>query len=43
MNFTVGDKVIFINEKLRGKIVDIKNDILVVNCSKLVYFLLLDT
>ena len=35
MNFSVGDKVIFINEKLRGRIVDIKNDILVVNCSKL--------
>jgi len=35
MNFSVGDKVIFINEKLRGMIIDIKNDILVVNCSKL--------
>jgi len=35
MNFSIGDKVIFINEKLKGRIVDIKNDILVVNCSKL--------
>ena len=35
MDFSIGDQIIFINENLRGKIVNIKKEILVVNCSKI--------
>ena len=35
MDFFIGDQVIFINENLKGEIVDIRGDILVVNCLKL--------
>ena len=35
MNFSIGDQVIFINENLRGKVVDIRGDLLVVNCFNL--------
>mgnify|MGYP001305829061 CR=1 FL=1 len=35
MNFFIGDQVIFINENLRGKVVNIKGDFLVVTCSDL--------
>ena len=35
MDFFIGDQIVFINENLRGEIVGIKGDILVVNCLKL--------
>ena len=35
MNFSIGDQVIFINDNLRGKVVGIKKDFLIINCLKL--------
>ena len=34
MDFLINDKVIFINENLRGKIIKIKDDILIIECNK---------
>ena len=35
MDFFIGDEIVFINENLRGQVIGIKGDILVVNCLKL--------